>query len=293
LELHRDGTLKSETDITDLLAQLAGQGYTATVTELHKDTRTESEKFTDNLTDEQVHRLLPTVMELAEQFGIDTAETEYAIEPDFTDLQMTEREEFGLGTEHHDDPQGENGMPASDVPDTITIELPATNVKPEILMALLNSKNSLIETALGNDCAWEHEYVTDDPSRAGSLPLTDLPIEFADGKVKFEWLRFGSDSDAVTAWSAFLAAAVKFSKTAKRVIAKDEGFDEENGKFQFRVFCVKIGLNGAEHKWARKYLLRNLKGSTSFATQESADRWNAKHNPKKTNEEGENDDISE
>jgi hypothetical protein len=176
-------------------------------------------------------------------------------------------------------------MSANDVPETITIELPALNVKPEILTALLNSKNSLIDAVLGEDAAWEHEYGTD------GLPLGDLPIEFADGKVRFEWLRFGADSDAVAAWSAFLAAACKFSKTAKRVTAKDEGFDEATGKFQLRVFCVKIGMNGAEHKWARKYILRNLKGSSSFATQESADRWNAKHTKK--GKEGESDEISE
>jgi hypothetical protein len=164
---------------------------------------------------------------------------------------------------------GENGMSPNDVPDTITIELPALNVKPEILTALLNSKNSLIDAALGEDAAWEHEYGTD------GLPLGDLPIEFADGKVRFEWLRFGADSDAVAAWSAFLATACKFSKTAKRVTAKDGLV--ENQKFAFRTFMVKLGMNDADNKWVRRYLLRNLEGDTAFATPESKAKWQAKH----------------
>jgi hypothetical protein len=160
-------------------------------------------------------------------------------------------------------------------PRTIAIELPATNVKPEILTALLNSKASLIETALGEDCAWQKEYGTD------GLPLCDLPIEFDNGagKVRFEWLKYGADSEAVKAWSEFLAAAVKFCKTANRITAKDAPV--ENQKFAFRTFLVKIGLNDTEHKQTRKYLLRNLAGDSAFATPESKQKWLEKHGAKK------------
>jgi hypothetical protein len=179
---------------------------------------------------------------------------------------------------------GENGMRSDDVPETITIELPTINVKPEILTALLNSKATLIEIALGADCAWEREYGTD------GLPICDLPIEFDHGRgtVRFEWLRFGADADAVAAWSAFLAAACKFSKTAKRVTAKDGAV--ENEKFAFRTFMVKLGMNDAENKAYRRYLLRNLKGDSAFATTESKAKWQAKHGTKK---EGATDEVSE
>jgi hypothetical protein len=178
-------------------------------------------------------------------------------------------------------------MSADDVPDTITIELPTTNVKPEILTALLNSKATLITAALGEDAYWyspEPEYGPENPGTwYGPAPSENLlPIEFADGKVKFGWLRFGAPSDAVQAWSTFLAAAVKFSKTAKRVTAKDT--EVENEKFTFRTFMVKIGMNDADNKWARKLLLRNLKGDSAFATPESKQRWLAKHGSKKNTE---------
>jgi hypothetical protein len=181
--------------------------------------------------------------------------------PAFEELQLSAREELGLGKERREDVQGERGMQASEVPDTITIELPSEGVNLDILSALLNSKASLIESALGEDCAWD----------VASSP--DLPIEFESGKIKFEWLKFACSPNSVQAWSTFLSAAVKFSKTAKRVNTKDKGFDEENSKFAFRVYLVKIGLSGPEHKWLRSYLLRNLKGDSAFATQESKDRW--------------------
>jgi hypothetical protein len=158
-------------------------------------------------------------------------------------------------------------LPASDAaPGTIAIELPVTNVKPEILKAMLNSKATLITAALGED------------------GVGGLPIEFdeSEGKVRFEWLRSGADSDTVKAWSAFLAAAAKFSKTAKRVTAKDTA--ARNEKFAFRTFMVKIGMNDADNKAWRRLLLKNLKGDSAFATPESKERWLLKHGTKKNTE---------
>jgi len=179
--------------------------------------------------------------------------------PAYEDLKMDEQEELGLGRTRRD-PVGENGMQASDVPDTITIEVPFTG-NEEILRSLLQSKATLITAAIGEDGTGE------------------LPIEFEDGKAKFEWLRFGVDSEIVAAWSAFLCAAVNFSKKAKRVTAKDGAV--ENEKFQFRAFLVRLGMNDAENKAHRKTLLRNLKGDAAFATAASKEKWLAKHGSRK------------
>ena len=195
---------------------------------------------------------------------------------------MTEREEFGLGQERRD-PIGEDGMQVSDVPDTITIEIPFTGSE-DILRALLQSKATLITAALGEDAYWyspEPEYSPENPGGwYGPAPADNtLPIEIEDGKAKFEWLRFGTDNEVVQAWSAFLCAAVKFSKTAKRVTAKDKPVESE--KFAFRTFMVKLGMNDVENKANRKLLLRNLTGDAAFATAASKEKWLAKHGAKK------------
>jgi hypothetical protein len=152
-------------------------------------------------------------------------------------------------------------MNDNDMPERITIELPAANVNEEILRALIESKATLIKSALGDN------------------GFGELPIEFKDGKVTFNWLRFGADDEIVQAWSAFLAAAVKFSKTAKRVTGKDSTVGNE--KFSFRVFLVRLGMNDITNKVHRKVLLKNLPGDAAFATPESKSRWQAKH-PNKT-----------
>lgn len=165
--------------------------------------------------------------------------------------------------------------------DTITIEIPAANVNEQTLCALLKNKNSLIEAALGDDCAWKKERGTN-----------GLPIEFENGVAKFEWLRFGVGGEVVQAWSEFLCRAVKFSQNVKRVTAVDEGLSENN-KFDFRVLCVKFGLNGGEFKATRKVLSRFLTGSSSFKSTESAERWNIKHGRKADNKGENGDEISE
>lgn len=97
-----------------------------------------------------------------------------------------------------------NSMQISNIPETITFEVPLGNAKPDILRALLYSRATLITSALGEDGTGE------------------LPIEVEDDTARFHWLRLGTDSEVVQAWSAFLSAAVKYSETAKRVNAKDK-----------------------------------------------------------------------
>jgi len=82
--------------------------------------------------------------------------------PGFEDLALTEREELGLGRECREDPQGENGMQAGDVPEPagddescrLIIEMPLDGFTPEKLdnlAKLVNAKAPLLKAALGVD----------------------------------------------------------------------------------------------------------------------------------------------
>jgi len=158
----------------------------------------------------------------------------------------------------------------------------------ENLAALIQSKATLIQAALGEDAFWyspEPEYSPENPGGWYGPAPTDnaLPIGFTENTVKFEWFKFGVDGNILAAWEAFLCAAVNFAKKAKRVTAKDAGLPE-NGKFHFRAFIVRIGMNDASNKNHRRVLLRNLRGDAAFATPESKARWQAKHGTKKTEE---------
>lgn len=98
-------------------------------------------------------------------------------QPEYEDLQLTEREELGLGRERREDWQGENGMQPSDVPepDRLTIEVPRKGFTPEKLenlTKLVVAKAPLLKAALGAD---------------------ELPIQLTEDTILFSW--FSGDID--------------------------------------------------------------------------------------------------
>lgn len=169
--------------------------------------------------------------------------------PTFEDLQMDEREELGLGLTRREDWQGENGMQASDIPesdksDQLTIEMPLSFMTDEgiaNLEKLIASKAELIKKALGVDA---------------------LPIEKTETTLKFPWFRFPADSDEVSAYSRFIGALCAAAKKQKRVTAHEKAVDNE--KYTFRCFLLRLGFIGDEYKQVRKILLRNLAGNSAF-----------------------------
>jgi hypothetical protein len=135
-------------------------------------------------------------------------------------------------------------------PDRITIEMPLEGFTPEQLhnlRKLVDSKAGLIKAALGD-----------------KLADCDLPIEVAteERKLQFSWFTI-MEGDEFTAWAWFISALCKAAKEAKRVTAKDK--QNENMKFAFRVFLIRLGLVGDDYKITRKILLRNLPGNSAFA----------------------------
>jgi len=158
---------------------------------------------------------------------------------------MTEAEELGLGRQRREDPQGENGPQASDVPElgTLSVELPLDGFSDEAfsnLQKLVTSKAGLIKKALG---------------------VTALPIEKTGDRIAFPWFHSVTPEENDT-YAKFIAALYAAAKEQKRVTAKEKPVDNE--KFAFRVFLIRLGFVGEEYKSARKILLRNLTGNSAF-----------------------------
>ena len=169
--------------------------------------------------------------------------------PCFEGFRMDEREELGLGRTRCEDPQGENGMQASDVPESniLTIEIPLTGFtheKLENLARLVNAKAPLLKAALGTD---------------------DLPIQQTDedgGKLAFPWFTGDSDGDSVSAYSMLIERLCAAAKDKQRVTAKEH--EVENPKYAMRCFLLSLGFIGSEYKQARKVLLKKLNGNGAF-----------------------------
>ena len=63
-------------------------------------------------------------------------------------------------------------------------------------------------------------------------------------------------------YTRFISSLCKMSRDYKRISAKAKETDNE--KFSFRTFLIRLGYVGDEYKEDRKFLLKNLSGSSAF-----------------------------
>ncbi|WP_275443871.1 hypothetical protein [Petralouisia muris] len=142
--------------------------------------------------------------------------------------------------------------PSADAPGKLTIEIPNTGFTPEIrenLKKIVASKATLLKQALGTD---------------------DLSIVELDGRITFPWFTLHDIDGEADAYNRLIAAVCKMAKTQKRVTAVEKPI--ENAKFTMRLFLIRLGFIGDEYKTARKILLRNLTGNSS---------WKSGHRPER------------
>lgn len=182
----------------------------------------------------------------------------------------------GFTAEDAEEEQAEETEPeetAADEAEGLSISFPAdgfTDTALENLHALIASKRTLIKKSLQAD-------------------RTEVTAE--EGKITFAWWDSLPRTDQVTAYTAFLAALVKMAKEAKRVTAVER--DVESEKYAFRIFLLRLGFNGADHKAVRAILMEHLSGHAAFKNKEAADAFYAAQKAKKAAEKEADDEISE
>lgn len=78
----------------------------------------------------------------------------------------------------------------------------------------------------------------------------------------------------------------------KRIMPKE--VNEENEKYAFRIWLIRIGMKGNEYKEARKALLKNLSGNCAFRTDEELKAFSEKQKAKRNAaKEAGQDELSE
>lgn len=143
--------------------------------------------------------------------------------------------------------------PGSNFPDKLTVEMPDTGFTPETrknLKKIVASKAALLRQALETD---------------------NLPIIEHDGKIAFPWFTLHGLGGEAEAYGLLVAGICKMAKRQKRVTATEKPV--ENAKFGMRLFLIRLGFIGDEYKTARKILLRNLTGNSS---------WKSGHQPERS-----------
>lgn len=122
----------------------------------------------------------------------------------------------------------------------LTVTIPFAKVNVGNLTSLLDAKGSLIKDALG---------------------ITDLRFEMNEDSVSFPWFSKVEQEEAMT-YTKFITAICEMTMKQKRITAKPK--ENENEKYAFRCFLLRLGFIGDEYKADRKLLLSRLNGSSAF-----------------------------
>ena len=118
-------------------------------------------------------------------------------------------------------------------------------------------------------------------------PLTG--ISFDSDKLTFDGFGRAADADHVHTFMKLAGAMNRMALTQQRVQAKD--VDDTNEKYAFRVWLIRLGVNGADCKADRKRLMANLSGHTAFRNDAERERWEAKQKAKRDAQKEENRDA--
>ena len=122
----------------------------------------------------------------------------------------------------------------------LTVTIPFTKVNVGNLTSLLEAKGNLIKDALG---------------------ITDLRFEMNEDSISFPWFSKVEPEEAMT-YTKFITAICEMTMKQKRITAKPK--ENENEKYAFRCFLLRLGFIGDEYKADRKLLLSKLNGSSAF-----------------------------
>ena len=183
--------------------------------------------------------------------------------------ESSDEEEQETSEEQEDEPVSEveeQQTEPEDEQDSFSISIPKSKMTADALERLgkiLESKGKLIQKALG---ASSLKVVTDDE------------------KVTFPWFNRIPEPEEVEVYTKFIAALCKMARQQKRVSAKEK--PNENEKYAFRCFLLRLDFIGDEYKRERKLLLKNFDGSSAYRTKESAEKAKEKLEAQKAESQG-------
>ena len=229
------------------------------------------------------------------------------VEIDVTIVSDTEED----ADNHYDEPEETTALPE---PLTAEISFPLEQHTVQSLtnlICMIHSRGALLSKATGGQFFADKTLVDEIGGHEfrSILELTAFikeweetnpelqGIRFADDKLIFDGFGQAADAEHAQAFTKLAVAMNHMALTQKRVQAKD--VDDSNEKYAMRVWLVRIGFGGADHKTDRRILLEHLTGHSAFRNDEERAKWmerqKAKREAAKTEqtEEEENDAVSE
>ena len=98
-------------------------------------------------------------------------------------------------------------------------------------------------------------------------------------KLTFSTLPETDDPAVLRTFTTLCSMMNKQAVTQQRIQAKTA--DADNEKYAMRIWLLRLGMNGPEHKEERRILMQRLSGHCAFRTEDDRLRWQAKQNEKR------------
>lgn len=203
-------------------------------------------------------------------------------------------EETAEATETDETVSAETTEPAddADAPDSLTISLPMAHHSADSLRRLINliySRGPLLSKSTGGAFGCDRELITA-LDEAGIVKMEDLisivaehggltGLTFDDSKVNFTGFPMTDDPDRSKAFMQLASLMNRHAIEMKRIQAKE--VNDENEKYAFRIWLLRLGMNSDEYKATRKVLMQNLSGHTAFRTKAEEEKWKARQQAKR------------
>ena len=245
--------------------------------------------FDDRADSEEVEKVLDAIAEAG--FDCEPADTESD--------SPKEAEQDAPAAESEDAPQqaeqaatGADSAEDGDQGETIslTVSLPTaqhTGTTLRNLVNLIYTRASLLNKALGTAFRVDEgltDALLDDSAilTAEAFRKAVAAYEGEHGKaidgltITPETIIFASlpetdDPAVIRTFTELCALMNKQALTQKRIQAKE--VNEDNEKYSMRIWLIRLGLNGPDHKETRKVLMENLSGHCAFRTEAEKVRW--------------------
>lgn len=103
-------------------------------------------------------------------------------------------------------------------------------------------------------------------------------IKITEQQISFTGFPVPTDEAHSNAFCQLAAMMNAMALSQKRIQAKEVNTDNE--KYAFRIWLLRLGMNGDAYKTTRKVLMENLSGHAAFRTPEEAEKAKAKNKAK-------------
>lgn len=200
-------------------------------------------------------------------------------------------------SEYTSEVQEEAAVQEGEEPLDLAISLPVgehTGVSLRNLVNMIYSRGPLLSKASGGNFHVEKELaeaLRDDACTATVQTFLKALADYTEAHGGMEGLQITEEQISFTGFpvpadqahaDAFCQLAAMMNDMAlsqKRIQAKEVNTDNE--KYAFRIWLLRLGMNGDAYKSTRKVLMQNLGGHTAFRTPEEAEKAKAKNKAKR------------